>query len=310
MIRVKFVGWLVACLVGVGIVGWSAGGDEPVGETLKPVASTSSGLLLEVPLDLSWFTRREFEVESATVGAGKIGKAWTKAVTPLPGDLARAEATRGLTEAEVGRVMLRMRDLFDQGKAVPVSDVGLISTQEDVVRKPMFNHIAAFAGSATDAYLLVQRIAGTPIWGYFAIVQDNATEPPTAYFAEIMGDRVKFEGASCFKCHSSGPLAVHPVREDLVSDVRLLRALNAHIADESPPRFHFPDAEKVADYGSPLKLKACAQCHESDGIRGPLHRVHAHPIRILVDFGHMPPDRRLKPEELAELRAWLEGAAD
>ena len=310
MIRVKFVGWVGFCLVGVGIVGWSAGGDEPVGETLKPVGSTGSGLLLDVPLDLSWFTRRDFEAESATVGAEKIGKAWTEAVTPLPGDLERKEETRSLTEAEVGRIMLRMRDLFDQGKAVPISDVGLISTQEDVIRKPMFNHIAAFASAATDAYLLVQRIAGTPHWGYFAIVQDNATEPPAAYFAEIMGDQVKFEGASCFKCHSSGALAVHPVREDLVSDVRLLRAINAQIADESPPRFHFPDQEKVADYGSPLRLKACARCHEPDGSRGTLHRVHAHPIRVLVDFGHMPPDRRLKPEELAELRAWLEGAAN
>jgi hypothetical protein len=26
----------------------------------------------------------------------------------------------------------------------------------------------------------------------------------------------------------------------------------------------------------------------------------------LVDFGYMPPNRRLKPEEVAELKAWLE----
>jgi hypothetical protein len=34
--------------------------------------------------------------------------------------------------------------------------------------------------------------------------------------------------------------------------------------------------------------------------------VQSHPIRILVDFGYMPPNRRLKPEEIAELKAWLE----
>jgi hypothetical protein len=27
----------------------------------------------------------------------------------------------------------------------------------------------------------------------------------------------------------------------------------------------------------------------------------------MVDFGYMPPNRRLKPEEVAELKAWLEG---
>ena len=305
MIRVKRVGWLGTCLVGLG--SWCAWGDGPKGETLKPVASTSSGLLVQVPLDLSWFTGRDFEAESATVGATKIGKAWTKGVTPLPVDLRREVETRGLTEAEVSRVMLRVRDLFDQGKSVPVSDVGLISTQEDVIRKPMFNHVAAFENATTDAYLLVQRVAETPHWGYFAIVQDNVTDPPTAYFAEIQGDQVKFEGASCFKCHSSGPLAVHPVREDLVSDVRLLRAINNHITDATAPRLHFPSAEMVENYGSPLQLKACARCHEQDGMRGPLHNVHAHPIRVLVDFGYMPPDRRLKPDELAELRAWLDG---
>ena len=37
-----------------------------------------------------------------------------------------------------------------------------------------------------------------------------------------------------------------------------------------------------------------------------LHQVHSHPIRVLVDFGYMPPNRRLKPEEIAELKAWLE----
>jgi len=52
-------------------------------------------------------------------------------------------------------------------------------------------------------------------------------------------------------------------------------------------------------------LKACARCHDGDGDRNRLFQVHAHPIRVLVDFGHMPPDRRLKPDELVELKAWL-----
>lgn len=271
---------------------------------MKPVASTASGLLLQPPLDLSWFTRRDFEAASSTVGLAKIGKKWTSAITPLPAP-ADHEAGR-LTEPEVQGYMLRMRDLFDRGESVPISDVGLISTQEDVIRKPMFNHVAAFANTAVNGYLLVQKTAGDDHWGYFAIVQDRKTEPPLDYFAEIKGDRVNFEGTSCYKCHSSGPLAIHPTREDLVSDVPLLLAINRHIGDQPQSRFHFPDNDPPGDYGTPLALKACAKCHDPDATRGPLFRAQSHPIRVLVDFGYMPPGRRLDPKELAELKAWLD----
>jgi hypothetical protein len=53
--------------------------------------------------------------------------------------------------------MVQVRRLFDAGASVPVSDVGLVSTQEDVNRKPIFNHIAAFSNSALIVYLLVQK---------------------------------------------------------------------------------------------------------------------------------------------------------
>ena len=303
----------VAIILVVGLCLWAldhlarlvAATDAVVPPSIKPVASTSTGLLLQPPLDLSWFTRRDFEAESSTVGPGKIGKKWTTAITPLPVD-SNGGAHR-LTEFEVKQTMLRIRDLFDGGNAVPISDVGLISTQEDVIRKPMFNHIAAFTNPAVNAYLLVQKTAGSGQWGYFAIVQDRSTEPPVDHFAEIIGPRVKFEGASCYKCHSSGPLAVHPAREDLVSDIPLLAAINKHIANQPISEFHFPETEKAANYGEPLRLKACAQCHDPDGTRSPLFRVHSHPIRVLVDFGHMPPDHRLKPQELADLKSWLDG---
>ena len=95
----------------------------------KPVASTQSGLLLEPPLDLSWFTTDEFERVSATVGPEKIRKTWTTAVTALPPH-PRPEV-KGLTEQEVEDYMGQVRRLFDEGAANPVSDVGLISTQED-----------------------------------------------------------------------------------------------------------------------------------------------------------------------------------
>jgi hypothetical protein len=37
-----------------------------------------------------------------------------------------------------------------------------------------------------------------------------------------------------------------------------------------------------------------------------LHQLQSHSIRVLVDFGYMPPNRRLTAPEVAELKAWLQ----
>jgi hypothetical protein len=272
---------------------------------IKPAISTNTGLLLEPPLDLSAYTYEQFVVASSTVGPEKIRRPWTSAVTALPLH-ARADV-HGLTEAEVKDYMRQVRRLFDEGKAAPISDVGLISTQEDVIRRPMYNHIAAFANAVARVYLLVQQTSGDTGWAYFSIVQDLTVDPPLGYFAHLKGAEVKFEGATCYKCHSSGPLAIHPVREDLVSDAPLAAAIGRHIAEGPASRFYFPEGEKIPDYGKPLALKFCTKCHDTDADRAPLFKVHSHPIRILVDFGYMPPKRRLTPEEIAELKAWLDG---
>jgi lysophospholipase L1-like esterase len=283
-------------------------GDEPIENPpiplIKAALPTQTGLLLEPPLDLSEFTSEDFVAASSTVGVEKIHKKWTSPVTALPPH-ARQDA-QGLTENEIQEYMLKVRDLFDRGASVPISDVGLISTQEDVIRRPMLNHIAAFANGAARVYLLVQKTSTDTGWGYFSIVQDLTVEPPMDYFGQINGAKVKFEGASCFKCHSSGPLAIHPAREDLVSDATLAAAISQHIADQPRSRFHFPERETKLEYGEPLALKACTKCHDTDGDRAPLYRVHSHPIRILADFGYMPPKHRLMPEEVRELKHWLE----
>lgn len=271
---------------------------------IKPAMPTGTGLLLEPPLDLSGFTHEEFVGVSSTVGREKIGRPWTNAVTALPPH-PRGEV-HGLSEQEVQAYMVQVSRLFDQGATVPMSDVGLISTQEDVIRRPMFNHIAAFSNAVARVYLLVQKTARDKGWGYFSIVQDLTMDPPIDYFAQVMGTQVKFEGISCYKCHSSGPLAIHPARADLVSDAPLAAAISKHIADQPRSRFHFPESEKPPEYGQPLKLKFCSRCHDADGDRGPLHKVHSHPMRVLVDFGYMPPNRKLTPDEIAQLKSWLE----
>ena len=273
---------------------------------IAPAVSTNTGLLLEPPLDLSLFSHETFVRMVSTVGPEKIRKPWTSPVVTLT-DHPRDDVN-GLSVDEVGEYMMQVRALFDEGKAIPVSDAGLISTQEDVIRQPMLNHISAFENDVARVYLLVQKTASDRGWGYYSIVQDLTVDPALDYYAEVKPTGPKFEGESCYKCHSSGPLAIHPAREDLILDAELAAALNQHIKEQPRSRPHFLTEKPSADYGDPIPFKFCARCHTQvqDGDRDALFRNHSHPIRVMVDFGYMPSNRRLKPEEIAELKAWLD----
>ncbi len=297
----------------IGLAIWTADlGVRPVtvaaADTAAPIApaiSTGTGLLLEPPLDLTQFTRAWFEKDSATVGAHRIRRPWTNPVVSLPPH-PRSDV-RGLTLDEVKAYMVDAKARFERGEAVPVSDVGLVSTQEDVVRQPMLNHIAGFSNDVVRVYLLVQKTATDTGWSHFSIVQDLTRKPVLDYYAELKPTGPKFEAHSCHKCHSSGPFAIHPAREDLVLDAPLAAALSRHIAEQPRSEMYFPPDQPRGEYGPAMPMKACARCHSEDGDRGPLYRENSHPIRVMVDFGYMPPNRRLKPEEVAELKAWLEG---
>lgn len=281
----------------------AAESDAPA--PIAPAISTGTGLLLEPPLDLSKFTREWFEKDSATVGAHRIRRPWTNPVVALPPH-SRADV-RGLTLDEVKGYMMDAKARFERGDAIPVSDVGLVSTQEDVVRQPMLNHIAGFSNDVVRVYLLVQKTATDTGWSQFSIVQDLTRKPVLDYYAELKPAGPKFEAHSCHKCHSSGPFAIHPARADLVLDAPLAAALSRHIAEQPRSEMYFPPDQPRGEYGPTMPMKACARCHSDDGDRGPLYRENSHPIRVMVDFGYMPPNRRLKPEEVAELKAWLEG---
>lgn len=295
---------LLATLVRLPAADGASTRDKEALPLIKPAVSTGTGLLLEPDLDLSKFTTEEFVRLSSSVGTNRINKQWTSPVVSLPPH-ARAGA-RGLTHAEVKDYMVQARRMFNDGQAVPVSDTGLISTQEDVIRRPMLNHISAFSNEVARVYLLVQKTSTDKSWGYFSIVQDLTLDPPLDYFADMNGKEVRFEALSCYKCHSSGPLAIHPARADLVNDAPLAAALSKHIAKQPLSKFYFPTNEPRPDYGKPLALEFCSECHDTDGTRLPLFKNQSHPIRILVDYGYMPPKRRLKPEEIKELKAWLD----
>ncbi|MEO6183172.1 MAG: hypothetical protein ABIP71_08780, partial [Verrucomicrobiota bacterium] len=230
---------------------------------IKPAVSTDTGLLLEPSLDLSKFTTEEFVVLSSSIGTNRIHKKWTNPIVTLPPH--GREKVHGLTVQEVKDYMTQVRRLFNEGAAIPISDAGLISTQEDVIRRPMLNHISAFSNSVARVYLLVQKTSTDKDWGYFSIVQDLTLDPPLDYFADLNGNDVKFEGVACYKCHSSGPLAIHPARADLVSDAPLAAAISKHIAKQPLSRFHFPQNETPPDYGKPLALEFCTKCHDTDG---------------------------------------------
>lgn len=297
--RAAFLGLWLACL---GVCARDEAGrmDAP----MAPVRSLGTGLLLEPPWDISGFDRARFESMASTVGAQRIRRPWSNAVVAWPSH--SRPGARGLSQAEVREYMARARAWFDRGDAVPVSDVGLISTQEDVIRQPMLNHIAAFSNEVARVYLLVQKTASDKAWSYYSIVQDLTMTPALDYFAELTAKGPKFEAASCIKCHASGPLAIHPAREDLVLDAGLAAALSLHIAGQPRSRMFFPEGERIPDNGLPLELKFCSRCHSPDGDRAPLHQLQSHSIRVLVDFGYMPPNRRLKDPEVAALKAWLE----
>ncbi|HTG44764.1 MAG TPA: hypothetical protein VK633_09555 [Verrucomicrobiae bacterium] len=278
--------------------------SEPESALIKPAKSLGTGLPLLPDLDLSKFSREEFIRLSSSVGTNLIRKEWTSPVVTLPPH--PRSNVHGLTVDEVKSCMSIVRELFRDGKANPLSDVGLVSTQEDVIRRPMLNHIAAFSNAVARAYLLVQKTSTDQGWGFFAIVQDLTVDPPLDYFADMNGKEIKFEGHECYKCHSSGPLAIHPARQDLVMDAELAAAIGRHIARGPLSNYYWPASEKKRDYGAPLDLEFCTKCHEADGVRQPLYRVHSHPIRIYVDYGYMPPKHLLTEAHVAELKAWLE----
>lgn len=289
----------------VGLFAFMAVAAEPDAPALiHPAKSLNTGLPLLPDLDLSQFTTEEFLRLTSSVGTNRIQKQWTNAIVPLPAHT-RA-GVKGLTLDEVKAYMETARTLFKDGKANPLSDVGLVSTQEDVVRRPMLNHIAAFSNEVARVFLLVQKTSTDEHWGYFSIVQDATLNPPLDYFADLNGKEIKFEGHECYKCHSSGPLAIHPARADLVLDPVLAASIGRYIAKLPQSVFYWPVTEKKRDYGEPLGLKFCSDCHESEGPRQPLYRVHSHPMRIYVDYGYMPPKHALSPEQVAELKAWLD----
>jgi hypothetical protein len=92
--------------------------EVDVAPAIAPAKSTNSGLLLEPPLDLAWYTREKFVEQSSTVGVERIRKEWTSPVVPLEAPT-RPNAS-GLNEDEVKDYMREAKRRFDAGGAVRI----------------------------------------------------------------------------------------------------------------------------------------------------------------------------------------------
>ncbi len=254
-------------------------------------------------LDLSSFTRADFEKAIATVGTNKLRPSAERVLGSLPSY--SSVRPGGLTEEELSGYMRKASQLFETGEAVPVADVSLDSSLDAQVRQPMLNYVSFFTNNAVDVYLLVQKPLNQKKWNHYSIVRDKTVSPPIAYYADVLPDKIHFKGAECFACHASGPRIIRPFRPDLLSDADQARQINDYITEQEVPPLHFPADEPRVEYGGALTMKRCAKCHSDSADRGPLYRVHGPSIRALVEYGHMPPKGALAPDELTQLEDWL-----
>lgn len=272
---------------------------------LSLFAAANAGQTATKPLalDLSGFTRTEFEKAIATVGTNQLRSSEKMVLVSLPSH--GPIRAGGLTEEELAGYMRKASELFLAGKAVPVADVSLDSSLDAHVRQPMLNYVSLFTNDAVDVYLLVQKPLSQAKWNHYSIVRDKTVTPHIAYYADVLPDKIHFKGAECFACHAAGPRIIRPFRADLLSDADQARQINDYIKEQEVPPLHFPAEETRIEYGSALSMKRCSKCHSASGDRGPLYRVHGPSIMALVEYGHMPPKGTLATEELAELNDWL-----
>ncbi len=209
----------------------------------------------------------KFEWETATVGAEKIHKPWKSpvvALLPHP----RADA-RGLTPDEAKDLHGAGEADVQRGEAVPVSDVGLISTQEDVIRRPDAQpHAAVLQCGGPGLFLLVQRTVTDKDWALLLHRAGSDRRAALDYFAEVKPSGPKFEGTSCQGVMLSGPLAIHlGAQGSGTRRAQLAAAVSQHIAEQPRSVFAFPEDSPKPPTGELLRLKFCARCHSEDGDR-------------------------------------------
>lgn len=180
-----------------------------------------------------------------------------------------------------------------------------------VLGEPQIHSVHGFRNESFDVWFLLtktfgeQKASAEP-WDQWALVQDKRAQPHLASFFHYEQGRPVLSNAKadCYRCHSNGPRALDPGRQDLVSGWEYVDEINDYCrglvgvqADFDGPR---------PDFGPELAVSDCTDCHATGADRGPLHRIQAHAIRAAIARGRMPPDGRLSREGALELERWLE----
>jgi len=173
-----------------------------------------------------------------------------------------------------------------------------------VLGEPQIHSVHGFRNESFDVwFLLTKTFRGS--WDQWALVQDKRGKPNRAsFFHYEKGEAVRANAAGdCYRCHSNGPRALDPARQDLVNGREYLEEVNDYCRSLVGIATDF-DGQRP-DFGPELAVAACTSCHATGADRGPLHRIQAHAIRAAVARGRMPPDEPLSREGGLELERWL-----
>jgi len=173
-----------------------------------------------------------------------------------------------------------------------------------VLGEPQIHSVHGFRNDSFDVwFLLTKTFRGS--WDQWALVQDKRVEPNLASFFHYERGKPVISNAKsdCYRCHSNGPRALDPARQDLLHGREYLTEVNDYCRSLVGVETDFNGPRP--DFGAELAVAACTDCHATAADRGPLHRVQAHAIRAAVARGRMPPDGPLTRAAAIELERWL-----
>lgn len=174
-----------------------------------------------------------------------------------------------------------------------------------VLGEPQIHSVHGFRNEHFDVWFLLSKTFSGP-WEQWAIVQDKRIEPNVASFFHFAKGRpiASRVATDCSRCHTNGPRALHPGRQDLVTGGEYLAEVNDYCASLVGVQADFGGPRP--DFGPELAVADCTGCHATGADRGPLHRVQSHAIRAAIARGRMPPDGPLSREGAIAIERWLE----
>lgn len=196
---------------------------------------------------------------------------------------------------------------------------------------PVFNQITLESSSTKDVWKMRQSHAGRKAelstWDEIMITVDKSQKPFIVSYGQFRDGKEIELKASCFTCHANGPRNIRPelqsklapptLKEKAIISLWNLRMKSYGLVKIDDNNFQLNGTFRrvpLRFFGktdrTPLKIKTCLYCHNSQDFwgRGNLERQHAATIAHLVKRKEMPPwPFTLGTEEKAQLDAFLKG---